>query len=237
MNPFTRETTFVVPDPMLGYIFIALRFLCLFSFYGGAVGVGYSIFSFESPLGDTLPVSPMIQCVLLLTGQFFFVYLLTTVMLTVSEVAGGRFPLETYRVYSAIEDARATIAFAPVLAILAVTTRMYALLITDKKGSPQVWLQEGMFMATWCLLMSALACLLTGFFTNLQTNKDCNTARKLSCRYIAFALAVFRHVLLLGVIVYGIGMVVVGLFIMTPETAGIHRVPVPSMSDVTLAMF
>merc|ERR1719272_307014 len=32
------------------------------------------------------------------------------------------------------------------LSILFVTTRMYALLITNKKGAPQAWVQDGMIM-------------------------------------------------------------------------------------------
>merc|ERR1719326_2375883 len=129
-NEATGEVTFDVPSPMLGYAMIGLRFLCMLGFYGGVVGVIYSIFVFEAPAGPdaTLPVSPTVQCVVNLASQFFFVYLVLIVCLTVSEVSGGRVALEKYR--------------------------MYALLITDKKGAPQAWVQDGMYMATWSLLIS-----------------------------------------------------------------------------------
>merc|ERR1719263_2634577 len=130
---------------MLGYLLVAVRFICMLGFYGGSVGVAYSIFTFEAPAGPeaTLPVSPTVQCVVNLTCQFFFVYFMMTVMLTVSEVSGGYFPMETYRFFAAIEASKSTLAFAPMLSILFVTTRMYALLITDKKGAPQAWVQDG----------------------------------------------------------------------------------------------
>merc|ERR1719453_2053237 len=72
VNPVTKESTFEVPNPILGYSLIAVRFVCMLGFYGGAVGVAYSIFAFEAPAGPgaTLPVSPTVQCVVNLTCQF-----------------------------------------------------------------------------------------------------------------------------------------------------------------------
>merc|ERR1719487_2737249 len=86
-NPKTRETTFDMPNPTIGYAMVAVRYICMLGFYGGAVGVAYSIFVFEAPAGPeaTLPVSPTVHCVVNLTSQFFFVYFMMTVMLTVSE--------------------------------------------------------------------------------------------------------------------------------------------------------
>merc|ERR1719409_270171 len=105
----------------------------MLGFYGGTVGVAVSIFTFQAPGGPdaTLPVSPTVQCVLILTCQFFFVYLMATVMLAVSEASGGAIG---WTLFAAFDAAKATLGFAPMLATLFVTTRMYALLITDKKG-------------------------------------------------------------------------------------------------------
>merc|ERR1719238_1179934 len=95
-DPVTKEVTFEVPNPMLGYILVAMRFLCMIGFYGGAVGVAYSIFVFVAPAGPeaTLPVSPTVHCVVNLTCQFFFVYFMMTLMVTVSELTGWK--LEEY---------------------------------------------------------------------------------------------------------------------------------------------
>merc|ERR1719321_607124 len=104
-NPVTNEVTFEAPNPILGYVLIAVRFICMLSFYGGTVGVIYSIFTFEAPGGPaaTLPVSPAVQCVVNLTCQFFFVYFMMTLMLTLSEVTHIRF--EEYKFYAGIAAA------------------------------------------------------------------------------------------------------------------------------------
>merc|ERR1719331_3195858 len=37
-NPVTNEVTFEAPNPNIGYVLVAVRFICMLSFYGGAVG-------------------------------------------------------------------------------------------------------------------------------------------------------------------------------------------------------
>merc|ERR1719253_1492569 len=96
-------------------------------------------------------------------------------MLTVSELSGGAVPLEKWTLFAAIDATKTTLAFAPMLSILFVTTRMYALLLTDKKGAPQAWVQDGMYMATWSLLISFLACMATGLMLDkVETDEDGN---------------------------------------------------------------
>merc|ERR1719502_345076 len=155
-------------------------------------------------------------------------------MLTVSEVSGGRYPLETYKFYAAIDSAKATLAFAPMLSILFVTTRMYALLITDKKGAPQAWVQDGMYMATWSLLISFLMCLATGLVMDkVETDEDGNVVNKFSNQYVAIAVTVVRYLSML-LLYGGMVMVIVGLFVMTPETAN-GRGSVPLVTDAVNA--
>lgn len=231
----TKVTTFEAPNPTLGYALISLRFLCMLGFYGGVVGVIYSIFAFVAPAGPeaTLPVSPTVQCVVNLTCQFFFVYLVLVVCQTISEVSAGKFPLETYTFYAAIQAARSTLSFAPMLSILFVTTRMYALLITDKKGAPQAWVQDGMYMSTWSLLISFLSCLITGFLMDkVDTDQDGNVVNKFSNQYVGMAMTALRYFAML-LLYGGIVMVVVGLFVMTPETAN-GRGSVPLVSDAVV---
>merc|ERR1719253_976893 len=231
-NPVTKESTFEVPNPMLGYALLALRYACMLGFYGGAVGVAYSIFTFEAPAGPeaTLPVSPTVQCVVNLTCQFFFVYFMVQAMVTVSEVSGGAIPMEKWKLFAAIDSAKSTLAFAPMLSILFVTTRMYALLITDKKGAPQAWVQDGMYMATWSLLISFLMCLATGLVMDeVQTDEDGNVVNKFSNQYVGMAVTAVRYLTML-MLYGGIVTVIVGLFVMTPETAN-GRGSIPLVSD------
>merc|ERR1719321_312299 len=153
-----------------------------------------------------------------------------TVMLTISELSGGKLRLEEYRLFAALQAAQATLAFAPMLSILFVTTRMYALLITDKKGAPPAWVQDGMFMATWSLLISFFMCLFTGLIMDkVETDEDGNVVNKFSNQIISKAWTFIRYVSML--LMYGgIIVVVVGLFVMTPETAN-GRGSIPLVSD------
>jgi len=244
-NPHTKETTFEVPHPTAGLCMIALRFMCLAYLYGGACGVAYSIFAYESPKGPehTRPVSPTVRCIINLSCQFFFVYLLQTIMLTISEMSGGQVALHKYRLFGALEAAKASLAMAPMLCILFVTTRMYALLITDRKGSPQAWVQDGMYMATWSLFISFMTCLATGLVNDkVETDEDGNVV-KMSCtknRYVSLSLIVVRY-LAMALLYGGIVMVVTGLFLMTPETANgrgsvINMQPPPNAHDVVGAV-
>jgi len=234
-NEKTKEVTFEVPNPTMGKVFIGIRYACMVLFYGGAVIVCVAIITFEAPAGPehTLPVSPTVQCVMNLTAQFFFVYLMMTVMLTVSELSGGKIPLQEYRLFAALEAAKATLAFAPMLAILFVTTRMYALLITDKKGAPQGWVQDGMFMATWSLLISFMACLITGLVMDeVKTDEDGNVINEFTNKYVAIFMTAVRYFAML-LLYGGIAIVIYGLFTMTPETAnGRGSVPVVDQTPV-----
>merc|ERR1740130_590514 len=138
-------------------------------------------------------------------------------MVTVSEVSGGAIPMEQWKIFAAINSAKATLAFAPMLAILFVTTRMYALLITDKKGAPQAWVQDGMYMATWSLLISFLSCLITGFVMDeVTTDEDGNVVNKFTNKYIGVFMTILRYLTML-LLYGGITTVIVGLFVMTPE--------------------
>lgn len=220
------------PNVKLGYCLLATRFVCMLAFYGGVVAVIVSILVFEAPAGPeaTAPVSPTVQCVINLASQFFFVYTVLIVCHTVSEVSGGRIPLDRYKFYSAIDQTKATLAFAPMLSILFVTTRMYALLITDKKGAPQAWVQDGMFMATWSLLISFLSCLITAFVMDeVTTDEDGNIINKFTNKWVAIAMTILRYFTML-LLYGGVATVIVGLFVMTPETAN-GRGSIPLLSD------
>merc|ERR1719375_840437 len=220
-NPKPQQSTFVVPDPEIGYVLMALRYMCMLLCYGGAVGVMVSIFSYEAPAGPyaTWPVSPTNQCVVSLACQFFLVYFMMTLMLTVSELSGGQYPLESYRFFAAIEAARATVSFAPMLSILFVTTRMHALHITDKKGSPQVWAQDGMYFATWSLMISFMMCLITGLVMgDVDTDEDGHVVNKFTNRRLGMSVTVARYISMIFMYL-AMALVVCGLFTMTPDTA------------------
>merc|ERR1719372_558 len=108
------------------------------------------------------------KCVTNLTVQFFVVYLGIWIAETVRLYIGRMWIV--VRLGELMDNCKGTINFCPMLAILFVGTRMRALLITNNRGAPQGWVQDGMYMATWAVLIQFLMCLLVGLFT--QTNVE-----------------------------------------------------------------
>merc|ERR1719373_211578 len=102
--------------------------------------------------------------------------------------------MDKWKLFAAVESAKATLAFAPMLSILFVTTRMYALLITDKQGAPPAWVQDGMYMATWSLMISFMMCLVTGvLMDSVEHDEDGNVTNKFSNKFATYAVTAVRY--------------------------------------------
>merc|ERR1719217_1822818 len=129
------DMEYEVENKALGALLIAARFTIMFCIYIGFSCVIYSIFTIQHPRGKqyTPPVSVTMQCVINLTVQFFFIYLLIWIGVTLKEFTGMNWDLLT----QTMENAKATVQFCPMLAILFVGTRMRALQITQNRGAPQ----------------------------------------------------------------------------------------------------
>merc|ERR1719454_147625 len=201
-----------------GIVMTLIRFCITISIYVGFTCVIYSIFTIQHPQGPqyTPPISVTMQCVINLTVQFFTVYLGLWIAQTVKDFFGYDLP----RLTELMEDAKATIAFCPMLAILFVGTRMRALMITNNKGAPQGWVQDGMYMATWAVLIQFLMVIFVGLTTAgpVPVDDDGTPEWKPSnsiLTYVALALKWVTFLFLYG----GIIAVIVGVYTMTPETA------------------
>merc|ERR1719262_471858 len=156
------------------------------------------------------------QCVINLTVQFFTVYLLIWIAQTTKDFLGW----ELRRVSELMENAKATIAFCPMLAILFVGTRMRALLITNNRGAPPGWAQDGMYMATWAVLIQFLMVLIVGIASGQKVACDEDGTPKWEPSnkilvYIALGLKWIPFIFLYG----GVIAVIVAVYTMTPETA------------------
>merc|ERR1719262_646670 len=135
------------PESWLAKGMTAFRFIIMLSVYASATAVVCSVFTIQHPDGkdQTPPLSPTMQCVLNLAFQYFFIYGLLWVFITVEDFTS----FDLAFVKDAVESAKSTVQFAPMLAVLFIATRMRALQMTDNKGSPQGWVQDGMYLATW----------------------------------------------------------------------------------------
>jgi len=213
----------------LGGVLAVGRYLIMFCIYIGFTCVIYSVFTIQHPKGEqyTPPISVTMQCVINLTFQFFFIYLMIWICITIKEFTGQEWPLLT----NTMENLRATVAFCPMLAILFVGTRMRALFLTDQKGAPQGYAQDGMYMATWAVLIQFLVGLVIPLATGspLQYDEDGTPKYEPSnpiLLYCMLALKWITFIFLYG----GTIAVITGVYTMTPENAN-GRGSVPLVGD------
>merc|ERR1719453_797817 len=212
------DMVFKVENKTLGIVLSVARYLIMFCIYIGFTCVIYSVFTIQHPKGDqyTPPISVTMQCVINLTFQFFFVYIGIWVGISVKEFTKFEWPL----LMNTIESMIGTVAYCPMLAILFVGTRMRALLITNNKGAPQGWVQDGMYMATWAVLIQFLMCMVVPLATGspAKTDDDGTPIYEPTnpiLTYIALALKWVTYIFLYG----GVIAVITGVYTMTPENA------------------
>jgi hypothetical protein len=140
-----------IQQPILAKVFTVGRWLIMLSVYSGATAVVCSVFTQEHPAGkdQTPPVSPTMQCVINLSWQYFTIYILLWVFITYKHFMptslsfGWMTTLE-----DAVMSAKTTVEYAPMLCVLFIATRMRALQITDNRGAPQGYVQDGMYLAS-----------------------------------------------------------------------------------------
>jgi len=150
----TGDVQYEVQHETIGKILEVLRWIVMACIYVGFSCVIYSVFTIQHPKGPeyTPPISVTMQCVINLTVQFFFVYLLIWIAVTVEELMGW----DWHFIKNPMETAVGTVAFCPMLAILFVGVRMRALRLTNNRGAPQGYVQDGMYCATWAILIQFL---------------------------------------------------------------------------------
>merc|ERR1719240_507517 len=228
------------PESMASKAMTAVRFMIMLSLYIGAIAVVCSVFTIQHPEGKELtpPLSPTMQCVLNLAFQYFLIYTLLWVFITVEDFTS--FDLSSAK--DAIESAKSTVQFAPMLSVLFIATRMRALQMTDNKGAPQGWVQDGMYLATWSILIQFMMCLIMPFFTGHKYTPDTldgsgdKDAKEVDLgNPIGKWVVTFVRYAALIALMGGVATVATGVFMMTPETAN-GRGAIPVIADGTLGV-
>merc|ERR1719359_84529 len=144
---------------IMGAVFTALKFLIMLGLYVGALVVVYGIINFEPPKGvwpgDKIPpVSPAVQCVMILSCQYFVVYGGIQVCLSVKDWLSW----DLHVLKEALNTATLSMNFAPMLAVLFIGARMRALQMDPVHGHPQTWAQNCFFACTYALLAQTCLC-------------------------------------------------------------------------------
>ena len=221
------DVVFVMEHKGAAMCFTGIRYLCLIALYGGFTAVIVSVFLISHPtdISKTPPISPAMQCVMNLTLQYFTIYLMLFVSITIHQYTGMEF-LET--VIAIFDGAQKTVMYAPMLAILFIGTRMRALQLTRAKdgtippdAGPQPWVQDGMFLATWSLLVQLIMTILVPICTGTGKPEMDHSGKVLTPEgahlYVGYVIETVRYLCLLATY-GGIVTVMVGIYMMTPET-------------------
>ncbi len=108
--------------------------------------------------------------------------------------------------------------FAPMSAVLSIGARVF--LITNNKGAPPGWAQDGMYMATWAVLIQFLMVLFVGITSEKTVELEEDGMPKSEptmdiLKYVAMVLKRITFFFLYG----GFIAVIVAVYTMTPETA------------------
>jgi len=220
------DVTFELANPSLYAVLSGVRYLLMLALYGGFTAVIVSVFTIED-VDDpekTPPIAPAMQCVINLTAQFFFVYLMLWVLITLRQLAvsNKNMAYDSFfaKAIPTMEAARATVQFAPMLSVLFLGLRLRALQITGSKGQPQKWAQDGMFLATYAVLVQMLMVFLTPLFTGgpPKMDEDGNVVSQPGNKYVAYTVVGIRYLALLCL--YGGAVTcVVALFKISPAAA------------------
>jgi hypothetical protein len=222
------DVVFELENRTLGIVMTVIRYVALVALYGGFTAVMVSVFVIEHPTDVKLtpPISPAMQCVMNLTVQYFTIYLLLFVCITVKQFAPGLAIMDF--LIAVFEAGQKTVMFAPMLAMLFIGARMRALQLTKATdgtipttAGPQPWAQQGMFLATWSVLVQVIMTLVVPIATGTgkpEMDEDgCVVTPKGGNKYVGIFLETIRYLCLLSM--YGGAMVVIyAVFTMTPET-------------------
>jgi len=215
------DVTFELPNPTMMSIMTAARYMVMFALYGGFTAVIVSVCVIEGKDGAAPPpVSPAMQCVMNLTVQFFFVYLMLWLFVTVKQFTSTPALHDFLNIaIPTLDSAKATVQFCPMLSILFVGLRMRALQITDQKGQPQGWAQEAMFLCSYAVMIQVFMVLLLPLFTrSAPVMDDDGNIKPQGTGVMAWVLVALRYICFLA-LYGGVTTVIYALFVITVETA------------------
>jgi len=188
------DMKYTVTNPTLGLVLTVCRYIVMFFILVGVTAVCTSVFLIEHPNGAqyTPAVSPTMQCVLNLACQFFTVYLILWMFITLRGHTGTEFKM----LKESVESARATVQFCPMRAILFVGTQMRALQLSNNRGAPQGWAQDGMSVSLTVVVHAVLPTFLRQLRDRTRFNEVIGNAAMLGSGY-------FLIVALIGYFYFG----------------------------------
>jgi hypothetical protein len=184
-GPSEGDITFEIRNTCCNNFLLLIRWIAILCLYGGFSVVVYSMLTIQHRKGPqyTPEVSPTLQCVIILTVQFFLVYLLLWIAITLNQMSSqrdeqarnsppsGRNRVQRNILIATLDSGRTIVMFCPMLAILFVACRMRALQLTANKGAPAGWAQDCMYLATFSSVGQLILVLLIGLYSEVTESQ------------------------------------------------------------------
>jgi hypothetical protein len=228
----------------VGGVASVLKMVFMIATYAGAGTVVYAVMVMEAdpakyPDGAP-PVPPALAATINLLVQFFLIALGVEICSTCKQIKAiyNTAPALWNKAYGVLSGAKATVMFAPMLAILFIGTRMRALQIDPVNGSPQEWAQTCFYVCAYSVLGQTILAILMPIVTGAEC-KDGeipgDVQFKIPAGYesIAGGVQVARLLLMSGMYV-ATAMIVYANLTMKHPSGGETPPLSPAMQNVTI---
>merc|ERR1719482_1589944 len=137
--------------------FTVLKYLIMIGLYVGTISIIYGTYTYKPPAGswpgDKIPpISPAVECTMILTSMYFIVYAGIRAGKTLESFSG----IDNSKLTGALEGAICTMFFAPMMAVLFIGARMRAMQMDPVKVPIQKWAQNCFYMCTYAVMVQCI---------------------------------------------------------------------------------
>merc|ERR1719218_504457 len=141
--------------------FTVLKYLIMIGLYVGTISIIYGTYTYKPPAGswpgDKIPpVSPAVECTMILTSMYFIVYAGIQLGKTLQSFSG----IDSSKLTGALQGAICTMFFAPMMAVLFIGARMRAMQMDPINVPVQPWAQNCFYMCTYAVMIQCILAVL-----------------------------------------------------------------------------
>merc|ERR1719408_1039068 len=138
-------------------LFTVLKYVIMIGLYVGAICIIYGTYTYKPPAGswpgDKIPpVSPAVDCTMILTSMYFIVYAGIQAGKTFESFSG----VDSSKLTGALNGAIVTMFFAPMMAVLFIGARMRAMQMDPINVPVQKWAQSCFYMCTYAVMVQCI---------------------------------------------------------------------------------
>merc|ERR550514_576946 len=211
--------------PIFTTIFTVVRFLLMITVYLGFLAIVAGGFLTKGPEAiwgsGQPPVSPALQCTMILGGVFFVVYGGAAIMSTIAEREGNHTKSIVLKLEGIFVQTKESVNMAPMICILFLAARMRALQIDPKHGKPQPWAEGAFYLCTFSVLFKVLVEVILPLADRKCKPREYPSPGEIAWEYSIPVLrtlgVIFQYVALLGLYAGLLAVMVSVLVITHPE--------------------